>query len=72
MLSPQRAVAAASGGAGEALNFPRARSVAPPPPSRLLPRGTPARTAARSSSRGWDPVPLAGVPSAREFGAGGC
>lgn len=72
MLSPQRAVAAASGGAGEAPNCPRARSVAPPPRSRLLPRGTPARTAARSSSRGWDPVPLAGVPSAREFGAGGC
>lgn len=43
MLSPQRAVAAASGGAGEVLSFPGARSTAtpspPPPPSRLQLQG---------------------------------
>lgn len=46
MLSPQRAVAAASGGAGEEPNFPRARSMTTPAAlPAVVRRRTPARVA---------------------------
>lgn len=61
MLSPQRAVAAASGGAGEAPDFPRARSMATP---AALPAIARKRSPARRASLSWG--------SDREFGIGGC
>lgn len=57
MLSPQRAVAAASGGAGEAPDFPRARSVAT---STALAAVGPRRPYARAAA-----LPRPGVGTAR-------
>lgn len=56
MLSPQRAVAAASGGAGEAPDFPRARSVAT---STALAAVAPRRPHARAAA-----LPRPGVGTA--------
>lgn len=73
MLSPQRAVAAASGGAGEAPDFPRARSVAT---STALAAVAPRRPYARAAA-----LPRPGVGTARAppwcplaglFGSRGC
>lgn len=70
MLSPQRAVAAASGGAGEAPNFPRTRFTATPDALRARARRRPPVRAAVP------PCPGAARPSpgslARDFGAGSC